>query len=232
MTGHRFCFHGADLIADPSGVLIWGDAGLAIVADLHLEKGSRAASRGYLVPPYDTRTTLDRLEAALLKHRPGRVFCLGDSFHDGEAYGRMAGEDAERVRRLAGSFDWVWIVGNHDPDAPQGMGGRSSPEEAAGPLVFRHEARMGSVGEVSGHLHPIAAVPTGVRRVRGRCFVVGREKMILPAFGAYAGGLDACDPAVSRIVGRPFDVHLLARESVFRFPSHCLGAATIRRGAR
>lgn len=217
-----FRFRGADLVADPSGVLFWPDAQVLAVADLHLEKGSCAAARGRLLPPYDTRATLDRLEEAINRLAPSRVLCLGDSFHDSEAGTRMTGDDLDRVRRLTASVEWLWIAGNHDPEPPGGLGGQARAEERLGPLVFRHEAWPGAVGEVSGHLHPTAAVPTGVRRVRSRCFVTDGAKLILPAFGAYAGGLDIGDSAIRRLLGQRFEIHLLARGRIHRFSSERL----------
>jgi uncharacterized protein len=215
---HTFRFAGAELVADPSGALFWPEAGVLAVADLHLEKGSAAAARGRLLPPYDTRATLDALEAAVARLAPARVICLGDSFHDGGAGERMAGDDARRVRSLAGDLDWLWIAGNHDPDPPAGLGGRIAAETREGPLVFRHAAKRGAIGEVSGHLHPVASIPTGARRVRGRCFVHDGAKLILPAFGAFTGGLDVGDEAVRGLLGPRFDIHLIARGAVYRFP--------------
>lgn len=212
---------GAELRSDTSGVLLWPERRLLAVADLHLEKGTGVAARGGgLLPPYDTRATLERLAAALHRHRPALVLCLGDSFHDRQAAGRLAAEDAALLRSLTGLVDdWVWIAGNHDPEPPAGLGGRSAPELLVGPLLFRHEAVPGAVGEVSGHLHPAATVPLPGRRVRERCFVSDGAKLILPAFGAYAGGLGVHHPAIRGLLGPEFEVHLPWRGRIHRFPS-------------
>lgn len=218
-----FRFAGTELLPDPSGALFWPSAGLLAVADLHLEKGSAAAERGRLLPPYDTRVTLDTLEEAISRLKPARVVCLGDSFHDGGAGDRMSEEDAARVRALTGRCEWLWIAGNHDPAPPDGLGGRIAADLFEGPLCFRHEAEPGVFGEISGHLHPVASVAAGVRRVRGRCFVHDGAKLILPAFGAYTGGLDVRDRAIRRLLGPRFEVHLLARGRVHRFPGERVG---------
>jgi hypothetical protein len=120
----RIRLNGAQLTADPSGALLWPARETLVVADLHLEKGSAFASRGQFLPPYDTRTTLGRLEALVSKHRPKRVICLGDSFHDGDAGERLAAADRARLRRLTAACDWIWIEGNHDPNPPDDLGGR------------------------------------------------------------------------------------------------------------
>ncbi|AWJ84986.1 phosphoesterase [Azospirillum sp. TSH58] len=210
---------GAALAPDPSGALVWPAERTLVVADLHLEKGSAFAARGRMLPPYDTRATLDRLAGLVERLAPERVICLGDSFHDRRAASRMEAGDVARLRDLTGRVaDWLWVTGNHDPEPPEGFGGRILDELALGPLTFRHEAVPGAVGELSGHLHPVAAVVVPGRRVRERCFAFDGGKLILPAFGAFAGGLNVLDPAVSGLLAARFEVHLLARGKVHRFP--------------
>jgi DNA ligase-associated metallophosphoesterase len=210
---------GVSLIADPSGTLLWPERKLLAVADLHLEKGSAFAARGRMLPPYDTRATLDRLATVLERIQPAHVLCLGDSFHDRHAAGRMDAGDVTRLRALTGSADWVWITGNHDPDPPDGFGGRIAAEVMLDGLTFRHEAVPGAVSELSGHLHPVAALRLpGCRRVRERCFAFDGAKLILPAFGAYAGGLNVLNPAIAGLLRPRFEAYLLARGRVHRFP--------------
>lgn len=210
--------NGALLLPDPSGALVWPDRSLLAVADLHLEKGSAFARRGRMLPPYDTRATLDALEEALRRVRPARVLCLGDSFHDRGAAERLDPEERARLRRLTDSLDWLWVTGNHDPQPPEGLGGRSAAEADIGGLVFRHEAVPGATGELSGHFHPAAVVQVPGRRVRGRCFATDGAKLILPSFGAFTGGLNVLDPALRSLLGPRFEVRLLARGRVHRFP--------------
>ncbi|PWC36360.1 ligase-associated DNA damage response endonuclease PdeM [Azospirillum sp. TSO35-2] len=210
---------GAALLADASGALLWPAEGVLAVADLHLEKGSAFAARGRMLPPYDTQATLERLGALIARDRPARVLCLGDSFHDRRAAERMDPADVERLRGLTAAADWVWITGNHDPDPPQGLGGRVVAELTLGPLTFRHEAQPGAVGELSGHLHPAAALALGGRRVRERCFAQDGAKLILPAFGSFTGGLNVLDPAFDGLLAPGFEVLLTVRGRVYRFPS-------------
>ena len=71
-------------------------------------------------------------------------------------------------------------------------------------LILRHEPQPGlQPGEVSGHLHPAARVKSLRGSVRRRCFVTDAERLILPAFGAYAGGLNVRDPAFAGLFTRP-----------------------------
>nr|WP_207456882.1 ligase-associated DNA damage response endonuclease PdeM [Azospirillum sp. SYSU D00513] len=215
---------GARLVADPSGAVLWPERDLLAVADLHLEKGSAFAARGRMLPPYDTRATLDRLSELLGRVKPAQVLCLGDSFHDRHAAGRMEPSDVARLKALTESADWVWITGNHDPEPPDGFGGRIAAEVVLDGLTFRHEAVPGAVGELSGHLHPAALVGLPGRRVRERCFAFDGGKLILPAFGAYAGGLNVLDPAISGLLRPRFDAYLTARGRVHRFPRDRLSA--------
>ncbi len=222
----HFHLNGAALVADLSGALWWPARRTVVVADLHLEKGSGFARRGSLLPPYDTRTTLERLGDTLARLEPERVICLGDSFHDEAAAERMTTGDGAALARLAAAHDWIWICGNHDPTPPARWGGRAAAEIVDGPLVFRHEALAGRVaGEVSGHFHPVAGLSVRGRHVGGRCFAVGRRRVILPAFGAYAGGLDVLDPAIAGLLRDGFRTYVIGRTRL-----HRLTAAQLRGG--
>jgi DNA ligase-associated metallophosphoesterase len=189
---------GITLVADLSGALFWEEERLLVVSDLHLEKGSSFASRGVLLPPYDTAATLGRLGAVMARHDPRTVIALGDSFHDRDAHGRLSAPDREAIAALQVRRDWIWIAGNHDPALPDDLGGAVASEVAVGPIVFRHEP-TGANGEIAGHLHPKARVATRGRSVERRCFAADGERVVMPAFGAYTGGLSIRDIAFTKI---------------------------------
>ncbi|WP_296597080.1 ligase-associated DNA damage response endonuclease PdeM [Phenylobacterium sp.] len=196
--------NGAAVTFRCSGALWLADVRMLIVADLHLEKGSSYASRGQMLPPYDTRETLRRLEAEVAALTPASVVLLGDTFHDRRSEGRLAGDDAERLRALAVGRTLVWVVGNHDADGPRALPGETADEIAVAGLILRHEPQAGvQPGEVAGHLHPAAKVRAPRGTVRRRCFVTDGERVILPAFGAYAGGLNVRDAAFAGMFVRP-----------------------------
>ncbi|MGA0607909.1 ligase-associated DNA damage response endonuclease PdeM [Phenylobacterium sp. VNQ135] len=175
-----------------------------VVADLHLEKGSSYALRGQMLPPYDTRETLNRLEAEVSATAAEVVILLGDTFHDRKSEERLAADDAERLRALAAGRRLIWVIGNHDADGPQALPGETADELELSGLTLRHEPQAGhQPGEVAGHLHPAAKVRAPRGTVRRRCFVTDGERAILPAFGAYAGGLNVRDAAFAGLFVRP-----------------------------
>lgn len=208
-----------DLIPEQSGALWWPAARTVIVADLHLEKGSAFAARGSLLPPYDTRATLARLRRVLADRRPDRVICLGDSFHDGGAGGRIDPGDAEAVRALTAAHEWIWIAGNHDPAPPEALGGAVRDAFVLDGLTFRHCAVEAGTAEISGHYHPKAFIRARGKRVWRGCFVEDGRRLVLPAFGTYAGGLDVTDPAFAPLFPDGFTAHLLGRDRLFSFAS-------------
>jgi len=191
---------GAPVALRPSGAL-WVESERTLVAgDLHLEKASSYAARGQLLPPYDTVATLDRLEAEIGALAPATVVLLGDSFHDPSAASRLHPDDARRLAALGGRLDLIWVEGNHDTrNGESALGwlpGDVADEIHLHPLTLRHEPMPGDQpGEVSGHLHPCAKVVLAQRGVRRRAFATDGRRLILPAFGALAGGLNLCDPA-------------------------------------
>jgi uncharacterized protein len=189
---------GVMLLADLSGALYWDEEGLLVVSDLHLEKGSSFAARGVLLPPYDTAATIGCLLAVIARHDPRMVIALGDSFHDGDAHNRLSASDRAAIAALQVQRDWIWISGNHDPALPSNLGGVIADEVAIGALVFRHEP-TGAPGEIAGHLHPKARVSTRGRSMERRCFACDGERAVMPAFGAYAGGLSIRDAAFAKL---------------------------------
>lgn len=224
MDAHRLRINGADLTVDLAGPLWWPAECTLVVADLHLEKGSGYAPSGQFLPPYDSQATLAVLAGVVEARRPDRVICLGDSFHDVRARDRLSPCQVDVVRGLTGASDWIWVTGNHDPAPPADLGGRSVSDLILGPLIFRHEARETARGEISGHYHPKARVRTRLGTVSGRCFVTDGNRLILPALGAYAGGLDARSPAIARLMNPGYQVILLGRERAYRFPAAALSS--------
>lgn len=218
MTEVRLRFAGRDLLLDPLGGVVWPEAGLLAVADLHLEKGSACAVNGSLVPPWDTAATLDRLAALIARWRPLTVVALGDSFHDRQGFSRMAPADAARLHAWAQDARFVWVLGNHDPEPAPGLSGTTTPCWSFGGLDFCHQARPGHGPELVGHHHPKASIPTRAGTVTRPCFVAGDHRLMLPALGAFTGGLDIGSPAIAGLFPRGGRAFLLGQGRLFGFP--------------
>ena len=213
-----FVCAGVNLQALPSGALYWPAQHLLAVADLHLEKGSSYAVNALnLLPRHDTRQTLAVISDLIDRLRPATVVCLGDSFHDRDAVARLPEAERAEIGRLTTCARFVWIAGNHDPAPPPAGWGDVAEEFALGPLTFRHEARFGPAkGEVSGHFHPVAALTVRGRGMRRRCFLTDGHRLILPAFGTYAGGLNALDPAIAQLFPDDYEALVVGKETVRR----------------
>lgn len=220
---------GETLTPDPTGALYWAARETLIVADLHFEKGSSYARRGALLPPYDTRATIRTLDALMRRYAPKRVISLGDAFHDREAESRMDAEDGSALAGLMNATEWIWVLGNHDPAPPARFASVACGEFASEPFVFRHEPRAGAAaGEIAGHLHPVARLSAEGRTLRRKCFAAGSRRLVMPALGAYAGGLNVLDDAFAPLFDRvtawvlgqagvyPIDAFLLAPDARLR----------------
>jgi DNA ligase-associated metallophosphoesterase len=216
--------HGEALVVDPTGAVWWPAERMLIVADLHLEKGSSRAARGYLIPPYDTSATLAALSMLRQRYQPRVILALGDSFHDVRAGERMAPCDAETLALLSHGCDWLWVAGNHDPRAPIAVRGEWMAEWGSGTLMFRHEPLEDAAhGEIAGHLHPVAKIQVRGRNLRCRCFVTDGLRAVIPAFGAYTGGLNLCDEAFEPLFARrSMRVWMLGDESVYPISAELL----------
>ncbi len=216
---------GVTLAADPAGAIYWPDEKLLVVADLHLEKGSAFAARGVLLPPYDTAATLARLAQLIERYTPHLVVALGDNFHDSGGPARMS--DASRVALVAlqRGRDWLWLAGNHDPNPAENIGGRFADVLELGALTFRHEPSSRQSGrEVAGHLHPVARVSRRGRVVSRRCFASDGKRLVMPALGTYAGGLNVRDRAIVSLFSTlSFTAHMLGEGRLYAVPaSRCL----------
>jgi DNA ligase-associated metallophosphoesterase len=214
-----FSFAGETFRATPDGALFWPAQNTLLVADLHLEKASWFALAGQFLPPYDSHATLSALGAAVDRTGATRLYCLGDSFHDRFGCDRLPISARALLTELTGKLDWTWIVGNHDPGFADHCGGHIEDEVELGAIVLRHEAVRGDPRpEMSGHYHPKLRVHLRGRLVSRRCFVLSPTKLILPAFGALTGGLDAHHPEILGSVGNNAAALVPVSDRLLRFP--------------
>jgi DNA ligase-associated metallophosphoesterase len=214
-----FSFAGETFEATASGALFWRAERALLVADLHLEKASWFARFGQFLPPYDSHATLTELAAEVERSGATRLFCLGDSFHDRFGCDRLPANARELLSSLTAKLDWVWIVGNHDPGFADHCGGRIKDEAEVAGIILRHEAvREEPRPEISGHFHPKLRLHLKGRQVSRRCFVLSPTKIIMPAFGALTGGLDAHHPEILRSVGTDAAALVPVSDRLLRFP--------------
>jgi DNA ligase-associated metallophosphoesterase len=224
----RFSFCGHELMALPQGALFWPARRALLVADLHLEKASWFARLGQMLPPYDSLATLADLDALAASTGAREIWCLGDSFHDAQGCDRLPARAREMLTALTAATRWTWIVGNHDPGFTDHCGGEIVEEAEMDGLVLRHEADPAETRpELSGHFHPKLRITQRGRLVSRRCFVAGARKLILPAFGALTGGLDASHEAIGRAVGGEAEALVVVGDRLLRFPLRAEAPASV-----
>lgn len=215
----RFSFCGIELGILSPGALYWPARTALLVADLHLEKASWFAHGGQMLPPYDSIATLTELAALCDSTGAKEIWCLGDSFHDNQGCERLAPDARQRLIALTASTRWTWITGNHDSVLSDHCGGDVVEEAEVDGLVLRHEADPRDLRpELSGHFHPKLRLTLRGRHVARRCFVASGTKLILPAFGALTGGMDADDPVIIRAIGGPAQALVPVENRLLRFP--------------
>lgn len=212
-------FAGHDYFATAEGALHWPAEQALLVADLHLEKASWFARLGQFLPPYDSLATLQALEREIERTSVRRLYCLGDSFHDRFGCDRLPASARELLASMTSRLDWVWIVGNHDSGFADHCGGRIEEECEVGGVILRHEAEQDDPRpEMSGHFHPKLRLSLKGRSVSRRCFVATTTKLILPAYGAFTGGLDAGHPEILKKVGPGASALVPSSDRLLRFP--------------
>ena len=215
----RFSFCGRELVALPGGALFWPDRRALLVADLHLEKASWFARLGQMLPPWDSEATLADVAALVASCSAAEVWCLGDSFHDRDGCERLPRRAREMLTGLTAATRWTWITGNHDAAVVDQCGGTVVEEAEVDGLLLRHEADPAEPRpELSGHFHPKLRISRRGRLVSRRCFVATERKLILPAFGALTGGLDAGHPEIVRAVGPKAEALVPVANRLLRFP--------------
>ena len=209
--------NGTAVVCACEGVVYLPDSGILVVSDLHLEKGAAYARRGMLLPPYDTAATLARLQVAINRFAPKSVISLGDSFHDRKGSAHLPLTYRDELTALQAGRDWIWIEGNHDPEAPVGLGGAFYTAFSVETLTFRHEpSKQNAAGEIAGHLHPAARVVRRGKGVRRACFASDGSRMLMPAFGATTGGLLLDHPAIKPLFDlKRLSAHLIGNDRLY-----------------
>lgn len=217
MTTRLINFAQTQMTLCTSGVLFWNDERLLCVSDLHLGKSERIARRGGgLLPPYETLDTLTRLSDTIDRYNPDTVVCLGDSFDDLDAGRALDTSARDTLARLQAKRNWIWIEGNHDP-GPIDIGGSYRNSYTRSGVIFRHVALNTDQPEISGHYHPKARITIKGRSLSAKAVLTCHNRMILPAFGTYTGGLNASNDAIKCLMDESATAYLL-KHKIYSVP--------------
>lgn len=215
-------FYGHEFILHPCGILIWPRENIAVVADLHLEKASFYARHGQFLPPHDSFETLHRLSFDLELCGIRKVIFLGDSFHDPSGYARLDESSKTLLNNIGIHYELMWITGNHDKGLMPG-GAQMAEELLVQDIVFRHEAVPAAQGEISGHFHPKARFFLKGQRINKPCFIIDKNRMILPAYGVLTGGMDITLPPFNTLFPDQYCAHILGKDRIYSIPSENIG---------
>lgn len=210
-----------DAVLDMTGALYLPAEKTLVVSDMHLEKGTSWASRGIFLPPYDSRQTLTALQSVISQYQPETLVYLGDSFHDAGGHSRLDVDVLDVLTGICANQSTFWITGNHDPEIPDTLPGKSCSELAVGTLRFVHipDRKSNDSPEIAGHLHPVATVVGRGRAIKRRCFITDGQRMILPAFGSYTGGLNIRDDAYTGMFDlKSTVIHVIGDRQIYSLP--------------
>jgi len=224
-------FHGLELHLHASGAIWLKKLKTLLIADLHLEKGSSLAQKGMLIPPYDTRQTLEKLDEVMAYFKPEHVITLGDNFHDHKGPQRLSKQDLSLLNKLMQRAKFTWIEGNHDnPNyykSQLSVASQTNDEIFYNPvqhfqledISLIHDAAQGAKAPMMvGHLHPLALLKQRNVYLRKTCFFISKDICILPSFGSYTGGLNVRHDAFSPYWDDDTKIFMLNSNQVVQVP--------------
>ena len=199
------------------GILFWFDKQIAIISDLHLEKGSSFGQYGQFIPPYDSEETLKKLLNKIKKYKITKVILLGDTFHDKNALSRMSKRVLILFETFIKKYEVIFVLGNHESNI-QLENIEFLNEYVLDGIHFIHQASRKKIYQISGHYHPVATIKTGSKKITGKCFVQLNYNLILPSFGVYTGGLNIKNSVFRKIFENEPSVYFLGKKCVYKFP--------------
>ncbi len=175
----------------PEGGMLHRAERVAVVADLHLGYEWARGAAGDCVPPHSLAEAVARLEKLLDRAPIATLIVAGDLVESHRPCRRTEAD----LRRLA---DWlelrgvrmVLLRGNHDrtrPEAPDCL-------VVDGWTIAHGHRPIEGDRTISGHFHPVLRV----EGISAPCFLIGPDRIILPAFSANAAGCDVRTAAIPR----------------------------------
>ena len=200
------------------GILFWFDKQIAIIADLHLEKGSSFGPSGQFLPPYDSEETLNKIFKTIKNHKIKTIILLGDTFHDKNAFDRMSEKVFILFKSLIEKYEVIFILGNHESKFEIGRISFLN-EYVIDDIHFIHQALPTSIFQISGHFHPVASVKSSIKKITAKCLLHTNNHIILPSFGKYTGGLNINNPVFKPFVNNNSKIYMLTKKSIYKFTS-------------
>jgi len=212
-------FNNHEFKINNDGVLFWLEKKIAIVSDLHLEKGSSFASSGQFVPPFDSEETLNKLINFLKIHEVKIIILLGDTFHDRGALNRMSSKVKSIFDSLVENYEIIFVLGNHENKMKSAFI-KFYERYIVDDIHFLHEAVLEKKYQISGHFHPVASLKINSKLITEKCLIHSENHLIMPAFGEFTGGLNINNPVFKPFLNRNYYIYFLTKKSVYKFASH------------
>lgn len=184
---------GERLLLLPEKAVYWPAQAMLIIADIHFGKAASFRALGVPVPRGTTTENLNALDALIAAHGARQVAFLGDFLHARAAHASSTQQAMLAWRATRPALRLLLVRGNHDrhagdPAAALGIELVDEPH-GIGPFAFCHHPDLEASGyALAGHVHPAWVLATRFDALRLPCFVVGRQRMILPSFGSFTGG--------------------------------------------
>jgi len=181
-----------ELVLDGSGAAYWPDRGLLLLSDLHLGKVSHFRKFGAAIPRKALYGNFQKMDRLIEKYRPVGIYFLGDLFHShlNAEWGLF--RSFVQKWRVSIEGDWVLVIGNHDLISDWrfiDLGIQVVDRLVWEPFLLSHKPEDSAEHfNICGHIHPAIRVREyGRTRLRIPCFYKTRNRLILPAFGAFTG---------------------------------------------
>ena len=193
--------------------ILWREENILVVSDLHLEKGSSYKLSGQFIPPYDTKDTLERLKKIIDKVKPNLLILLGDIFHDKYSLKRMNDTDKKLFNDIISKIKTIFVEGNHDANTLD-LNRSTHKFYEKNNLFFKHIFSNEKKLEISGHYHPSVSIKHKGIKLRCPCFIVSKNKIILPSFGKYTGGLDLKEEAFSNFKYEETFIFVITKKNI------------------
>jgi metallophosphoesterase superfamily enzyme len=204
---------GRQLVADNSGALYWPSQDTLLVADIPLHSEHGGGAHG--AQASGCRQVLLRLAETMDRYAPARVVALADA--DAAAAARLSPDEQEILGILQEEREWTWVTGRADLEVAPQLGGGACAELELSGLNLRHRPTAGwATHEIAGAMRPAARLSMYGYTLRRACFLGNGRRLVMPALGATADGLNVLDAAFRPLfAGGGMAVWMLGQEGLY-----------------